>query len=81
MPSEHQALPEPKPWYQSRGIWGALATILVAVLSLLGYQADQDFLTEIGVGLGTLAAGTLALYGRWQATRPIRRKKKTTDAD
>lgn len=51
---------DPKPWYRSRGILGALlvlASQLIAPLSLWSVLA--------------LIGGALALWGRWRAEQPI----------
>lgn len=67
-----------KPWYESRGIWGALVTIAVAALSLAGItiQPDEqaqfvDLLMVFGAGVG----GVLSLVGRIKARSRVSLKR------
>lgn len=66
--------PPPKPWWASRAMLGALATILVSVLGLAKHGVTAETLTELLVQATTLLAGILALVGTLKRTRPIDRR-------
>jgi uncharacterized membrane protein len=76
-PIQRAAAPEPinpfdpKPWYASRGVIGALMVVLAQVGQAIGYQVDADALTEWVLQGVTLIGGLLALVGRLRATQPI----------
>ena len=67
-----------KKWYASRGVLGALATMAIGVASSLGVigesdaQAIQSQANELLVGLGTLVAGAVSLWGRIAASRKLK---------
>lgn len=63
-----------KPWYTSKTVWAALATILVSVLGLFRRGVDPHFVEDFSgwaVSASTLVAGAIALYGRVNATKRI----------
>ena len=62
---------DPKPWYQSRGVLGALAVIVSQLLAALGMHLDAPALAEVLFQLSGLAGGILALIGRLHAQQPI----------
>lgn len=63
-----------EPWYQSRVTIGAIVSIAVPLLGVLGVSADvvdADQLTGILVAAGTVVGGLVTLYGRWKARKPL----------
>lgn len=66
---------ELKPWYLSRAIWGALVSLLsTAMLLVNGVMLPPDVqhgLVELGLMLGSLIGGAVALYGRVVASHRI----------
>lgn len=59
-----------KPWWQSKTLWGAIATIGSAALGLAGYElgdADREALTWVLSALGAALGGVIAIIGRIQA--------------
>lgn len=66
-----------KNWYESRGVWGAVTTIVVAVLALVGYTVDADShaqLTDLLLAVGGGIGGIVALWGRIAARQRIGRR-------
>jgi hypothetical protein len=60
-----------KPWYLSKGVIGALVTILLTVGQMAGLVSTNvdgaiiiEHVNELLTNLGVFAAGVLALYGR-----------------
>ena len=51
------------PWYLSRAMLGALATILAGVVGMGGWMLDSAALTEILVNAVSIIAGVTALLG------------------
>ena len=73
---DRQALPAPpasKPWWTSRALLGAVATILVSAGGLFMdlSSVDRGELTDVLVALSTGIAGLLALYGTIKRQAPI----------
>ena len=66
-------LVEPKPWWTSRSVWGALITIGLSVAGIfIDVSAiDAGELTDVLVALSTGIAGLLALYGTITRKAPI----------
>lgn len=62
---------DPKPWWQSRGIIGALAVLGAQLGNAFALQLDADQLTEVALNIITAAGGVLALVGRARARAPI----------
>lgn len=69
---------ETKKWYESKGMWGALVTVALVVLRLLGMTGIAELVeTESGsivewiVALGLLIGSALAFVGRLKATKKI----------
>lgn len=63
-----------EPWYQSRVTWGAIASITLPLLGVLGVTSDvvdADTLVAIGMAAGSAVGGLLTLYGRWRARKPL----------
>jgi drug/metabolite transporter (DMT)-like permease len=63
-----------EPWYQSRVTWGAIASIVLPLLGILGVSTDvinADQLVALGMALGTVVGGVVTLYGRWVAKKPL----------
>ncbi len=63
--------PAAKPWWTSRALWGALATLAASLGGLAGYALDASQLTELAVTAATLASGLLALVGTLRRSAPI----------
>lgn len=62
---------DPKPWYLSRGVIGALMVIIAQGAALFGVSLDASLLTEIALQALTLIGGLVALWGRLRAEQPI----------
>lgn len=66
--------PEPaKPWWASKAVIGAVATILVGIASVAGYALDPS---QVGLVLSSLAGlitGGVSLYGSITRSAPIDR--------
>ena len=63
-----------EPWYQSRVTWGAIGSIALPLLGLVGVTSDvidADEFIALGLTLGAAASGLFTLYGRWKARKPI----------
>lgn len=79
-PAVHLGIPEylpipgadPKPWWQSRGVVGAMAVIIAQIMAFAGVQLDAGTLTALLLQAVSLIAGIIALIGRVGATQPIR---------
>jgi len=65
---------EPKPWWRSTTIVGALTVLVSQGAALAGYSLDAGALLELGTNLVGLIGGALALWGRLRATAPIARR-------
>ena len=52
-----------KPWWQSRAIWGAVATMAASLLGLLGIESDTHSLTDALVLGATFVAGLVSWWG------------------
>ena len=68
-----------KKWYLSKGIWGALVTMVVGTLTAFGVgdlEGEQESITELIMQIVVLAGGFVALYGRITAKTKIERKVK-----
>jgi hypothetical protein len=70
--------PDPKPWWQSKGIVGPLVAILALVLSFFGVKIDpatQGLIVDQAIaGLGAAVAllgSIVGIWGRVTASRPI----------
>jgi uncharacterized protein YcfJ len=61
-----------KPWWQSKTIIGASATILAAIAGIAGLEIGSGELTEILTAAATIAGGTLAIVGRVTAKKSIK---------
>lgn len=64
----------PKPWWQSKTIWGALGVFIITVAPELGIGVSSDDAAGIGGAVGNIGTGLFALfviYGRLRAERRI----------
>ena len=71
---DDSAYEDPKPWYASTGVWGAVVTLAGSLLSLTKVRLDPQLLDEVRqwvLSLVTLIGGGIALWGRIRATRRI----------
>ena len=57
-----------KPWYLSTGVWGAVAVVMTAVATKMGWQVD---LAGVDNDVIMMLTGVMALYGRWSAKQKI----------
>lgn len=64
-----------KPWYLSRGLWGAIIAGIAAILNLLGVfemtAAMQAETVEVILAIATVAGAVIAFIGRWFAKTPV----------
>jgi hypothetical protein len=67
-------LGKPKPWWQSRGMWGALMVLVAQGAQMAGLEIDSAALTDAVLSGITLLGAVLAWWGRVKATRPISRR-------
>lgn len=72
LPSLPIDLADPKPWYTSRGVVGAVAVIAAQTATVFGLSLDAGQITEIALQAVTLIGGVVALWGRLRAEQPIR---------
>lgn len=66
----------PKPWYQSRAVWGGVIAGAAPVAGLLGVQLAPETLgdiADIAAAAGGIVGGGLAIWGRLRANTPIGR--------
>jgi peptidoglycan hydrolase-like protein with peptidoglycan-binding domain len=65
--------PAAKPWWTSRALWGALATILISIAGIFidVSSIDAAEVTNVLVSMSTGIAGLLALYGTITRKAPI----------
>ena len=63
--------PAPKPWWQSRAIWGLIATIVAGFASRYGYEVDSEGLTHVLLQIVEVAGLALALFGTVRRTQPL----------
>ena len=64
-----------KPWYLSRAVMGALATIIASGAGIAGWVVDAGHLAEILSSLATLGFGILSFVGTIYRKGEIRRGK------
>lgn len=70
-------MPLDKPWWQSRGVIGALVAIAASILAMRGWDLDREAWTEILLQVLTVIGSLVALWGRIAANRPIRVRRAT----
>lgn len=63
--------PAPKPWWQSRAIWGLIATIVAGFASRYGFEVDSEGLTNVLLQIVEVAGLALALFGTVRRTQPL----------
>ncbi|WP_201353807.1 hypothetical protein [Hydrogenimonas urashimensis] len=64
-----------KPWYQSKGVWGGIVSILAIVLGVFGYTVspeDQQAIVVALTSVGATVGSVVAIYGRIKATKRVR---------
>jgi len=66
-----------KPWYLSRAVLGALATIIASGAGIAGWVVDAGHLADILSSTATLVFGVLAFIGTIYRKGEIRRGKIT----
>ena len=63
-----------KKWYMSKGVWGAVITLIAVIAQLFGYQIDPELQQQAVSQITTIIAGVgglVALYGRIKAEKKI----------
>jgi len=65
--------PAPIPWWQSKTAIFTLATIIVSIASLAGFDIDKSQLTEVIASALTLVTGLLALWSNARRRAPLDR--------
>lgn len=63
-----------KKWYESKGIWGALVTLLAGLAMIFDYAispAEQAQLADLLYGVATSIGGVVAWIGRKRASKRI----------
>ena len=63
--------PAPKPWWQSRAIWGLIATIVAGFASRYGFEVDSEGLTNVLLQIVEVGGLALALFGTVRRTQPL----------
>jgi hypothetical protein len=61
----------PKPWYTSKTVLGAAASIICVVASLSGIVLDSNVVLEILLLLVSASGSAFSIYGRFKALHPI----------
>ncbi|PAL20205.1 hypothetical protein [Sphingopyxis sp. GW247-27LB] len=64
----------PKPWWQSKTIWGAIGVFIITVAPELGIGVSSDDAAGIGGAVSNIATGVFALFvifGRLRAKQRI----------
>lgn len=67
-------MPETKPWYLSRGVWGGLIALAIAAASAFGYsvaETDVEQLQSLATSLVAAASGILSILGRIRASKKL----------
>ena len=62
-----------KPVVKSLTVWGAVATVIVAVGSILGWDVDDATVREVIEALAVAAGGLITIIGRIRARTEITR--------
>lgn len=63
--------PAPKPWWQSRTIWGLIATIVAGLAGRYGFEVDSEGLTNVLLQIIEVVGLALALFGTVRRTKSI----------
>ena len=78
MSDENQADDTAKPFWQSRTIIGAVVALVALFAGFRNVKIDAANLTDILVQVAGLVGTALAIWGRFQATKPIKFLGATT---
>lgn len=71
-PSVPTVIPPPEEkWWMSRALIGALATIIVGIIGMFGYQLDNQFVTEMIISAITVITGIITVIGTIKRKAPI----------
>lgn len=65
---------ETKPWYESKGMWGGIISLIAGLLGIFGIPMLPEIMesfTEVFTALAAAVGGVLAVYGRWRATHRL----------
>lgn len=72
-----RSMTEDKEWYESKGVWGGVITVLASVSGAFGVtisMEEQEMITGLAVTTITGISGLVSLIGRLVADKKIRRK-------
>lgn len=71
VPGDTETPPPAIPWYLSRAVVGAVATIGVSIAGALGVILEAEATTELAMSIITVVTGGLAWYGSIKRVHPI----------
>lgn len=63
-----------KQWYESKGVWGGIVTVLAVIAGAAGYSVSPEAQQELVVylsGAASAVGGLLSWYGRVVADKRI----------
>ena len=63
--------PAPKPWWQSRTIWGLIATIVAGLAGRYGFEVDSEGLTNVLLQIIEAVGLALAFVGTIRRSAPV----------
>ena len=63
--------PAPKPWWQSRTIWGLIATIVAGLAGRYGVEVDAGELTNVLLQIIEVGGLALAVFGTVRRTQSL----------
>lgn len=63
--------PAPKPWWQSRAIWGLIATIVAGLAGRYGFEVDSEGLTNVLLQIVEVGGLALAVFGTVRRTQSL----------
>jgi peptidoglycan hydrolase-like protein with peptidoglycan-binding domain len=63
--------PPDQKWWMSKALIGGVATILVGIVGIFGYQLDSQVITEIILSTITVVTGVISVLGTLKRKAPI----------
>ena len=79
-----ESLGQPKPWWLSKTIISALATIIAAAVGIAEIAIDKELINEIVTLVLVIVFAGVSIYGRFVANQPVslsKPAKMPTSAD
>ena len=64
-----------KKWYESKGVWGGVISVIAIILGVFGYNItpeDQQTIVASLAALGATVGSIVAVVGRVKATKQIK---------